>query len=374
MEDIRLERFYSIDALKCISIFIVVYFHTVTFNAVENINTSIWFLAFPRFIIPYFFIVSGFLFGEKIKNSLKKVDYFKAYTLSLIKLFGGWYIFYLIYEFVIGVVFTIIRGNSLKAQFVNFIKSLPNFSVLYYGSGDTAYHLWFLTALIWSIVILFIFIKFKKQSFLLLISFILNLLGLFGQSYSGIFHLPLDTTDALFFGLFYVTAGWYISSHYEKIKKIITRVKSITLCYLFLLSCTLQIAESLITFKLLDGTEGGIGYYLSTIPLTISLIMLVLKNKNFGQDTILIRLGRNTFGIYVTHMLFISLSYLTIHFFDLEELRTNKVFNLFLTLIIFVLSHYFYLITQNYREKINLLIFKEIPKIFKMMIMRKAKI
>ncbi|WP_251549828.1 acyltransferase family protein [Neobacillus muris] len=363
-------RIYSIDSMKCIAILIVVYFHTVTFNAAQSEEISFSLLAFPRFVIPYFFIVSGFLFGEKVKTNLKKFNYFKSYTFNLIRLFVGWYIFYLFYDLVIGIVFALVRGNSVKAAAVDYIKSLPDLSVIYYGVGDTAYHLWFLTALIWSIGILFLFISINKLHLLLFISFVLNLLGLFGQTYSGIFHLPIDTRDALFFGVFYVSLGSYISKHFERIKPIIDKVKSMTLLYLFLFSCVLQMIESYVTVKMLNGTQGGIGYYLSTIPLTVSLFTLLLKNKNFGKSTIMASIGANTFGIYVTHILFISMSYLTLHFFDLQKLRSHLVFNLVLTLIIFIVSHYYYLVAQNFSNGLRYVIMKEIPSIFKVMILK----
>lgn len=370
MEDNGLERIYSIDAVKCIAIFIVVYFHTTTFNVVQSDDISIWILAFPRFIIPYFFIVSGFLFGEKLKVNLNRINYFKTYTINLTRLFVGWYIFYLIYDLVIGVFIALARGYSLKAELISFFKLVPSLSFVYYGDGITAYHLWFLTALIWSIVILFIFIHYKKTGLLLIVSFVLNMIGLFGQSYSGIYHLPIYTRDALFFGLFYVTAGYCISSHYEKITKKITKMKSITFFHLFLLSSLLQIIESFITVKILHGTEGGIGYYISTVPLTFSLFLLVLKMKKLGSS-VLSGIGRNTLGIYVTHMLFISLFYLGLNFYDLEWLRNNMVFNLLLSLIIFALSYYFYRLTQDLRDKLSQLFFKVIPSMIKAVVMKK---
>jgi peptidoglycan/LPS O-acetylase OafA/YrhL len=179
------------------------------------------------------------------------------------------------------------------------------------------------------------------------------MVGLFGQTYSGIFYIPINTRDALFFGLFYVTLGCFFSFHIERIRQLNSRVKSKTLFTFFLLSCIFQMIESLVTVKWLNGTKGGIGYYVSTIPLSISLFMLILKNKGFGNQSILSRIGKNSLGIYVSHMLFISFSIWVIRFFNLQRLIGNIGFILFLTVFVFVFSHYFYIFTQSLKGRFN---------------------
>ncbi len=61
-------RNYAIDYMKFIAIYLVVCTHTIAFSgsAVTNqyMNTSL--NNFPRFVIPFFFMVSGFLFGMKM--------------------------------------------------------------------------------------------------------------------------------------------------------------------------------------------------------------------------------------------------------------------------------------------------------------------
>ncbi len=357
-----MERIQSIDSMKCIAIFIVVFFHTISFDGNVIEGSNIWLYAFPRFVIPFFFIVSGFLFGKKIRSHIDQENYFKAYILRLIRFFVCWYLFYMIYDFLIRIITAYYLGHDVKTAMFTYLTTLPKINVLYYGMGNTSYHLWFLTALIWSIIILFLFIKFKKLHFLLFISFILNMFGLFGQTYSGIFHLPIETRDALFFGLFYVTLGCFIAFNFEMVKQKISAIKSTIFLFLIILSSIIQIIESLITVLLFDGTKGGIGYYLSTIPLTISLFLLLIKNRNIVGPTWMTSFSKHIFGIYVTHLLFISLFVLGLHFFNTEWLRQYFAFNLLLTLIIIVVSHIFYTILQKMKYKMNLLIKKALWK------------
>jgi len=307
---------------------------------------------FPRFIIPFFFIVSGYLFGMKIKNRINQTFYFKRYSLKLIKIFISWYLLYFLFDFSMTVMYAFYKGIEIKSVMEEFFNSNINLGVIYYGEASASYHLWFLTALIWSISIMYIFIRLGKLKYLLIISLMFNILGLFGQTYSGIFYFSVETMDALFLGLFYTTAGCFIAYHIEKFKRHLIKISTLYIFFLFILSSLIQVLESYITVVQLDGTRGGVGYYLSTIPLTLSLFMLLLKNSQFGKRSVFTFVGKNTLGIYLTHMMFVGLAYYAIQFFNIEVFRKYLVFNLFLSLIIIMFSHYFYLFIQACKQKV----------------------
>ncbi|MBS4198428.1 acyltransferase family protein [Bacillus sp. FJAT-49732] len=64
-----MERIYSVDFLKGIAIVIVVFFHTMSHKAeLHGEFGSLLLYAFPRFVIPFFFIASGYFFGMKLKR------------------------------------------------------------------------------------------------------------------------------------------------------------------------------------------------------------------------------------------------------------------------------------------------------------------
>lgn len=339
--------------MKGIAIFIVVAFHTITFDGNNIRGGEIWLYAFPRFIIPFFFIVTGFLFGNKIKNHSNPKDYFKSYILILIKFFIGWHVLYIVYDVSIRVFYAVYKGEGIRAELVNYINIMPKLSTIYYGVGVTSYHLWYLSALIWSIGVIFLFVKWRKFNLLLIISLILNVIGLFGQTYTDIFYLPIDTRDALFFGLFYTSLGCYIAFHYNRIESFIEYTSSRALIAIFILSSFFQIAEGFVTVGIYDGATGGAGYYISTIPLTVSLFLLLLKNKDLGKRSLFTLLGRNVFGVYLVHMLFISVMVLTLHFFNLAWLRSYFVINLAFTVLIIVLSHIFFILIRSILLKVT---------------------
>ncbi|SDQ10112.1 acyltransferase [Virgibacillus salinus] len=352
-----MERYTTIDVVKCFAVFIVVCLHTVTYGYDWQSSEHISFIigVFPRWVIPFFFIVSGYFFGQKVMNNFTSKAYFSRYMFKLIGLFITWYLFYLIYDLILRAVLAIYMGLNVSSELNQYIKTFVNIDALYYGEGMTSYHLWYLTALIWSIVILYVFIRIRKLGLLLILGAILNIIGLFGQTYTSIFHLPIQTKDALFFGVFYTTLGCYIAFHYKWIMQKVRGIKSRYFIYLILLFSLIQVMERLITVFVLDGERTIGDYYLSTAPLTLCFLFIALKNKSIGPKTFIAKMGKNAVGIYVSHLFIISIAALSLNFMGLEYLRNNILFNLIFALVIFIFSYYFYKVFNLCLYRINLL-------------------
>lgn len=363
-----MERNYAIDYYKFYAIFFVVCIHTLPFNGIDILGVDGKYInfiinTFGRVSVPFFFVVSGFLFGQKIityNNNPKR--YFKKYILNLAKLFVSWYLFYFIFDSIIIILRAIVKGLNIKVALINYLNSELKLSVLYYGGGVTSHHLWYLIALIWSIFILFIFIRVKKLKFLLLVSLCLNIVGLFGQTYSGIFYLPIQTRDAVFFGLFYTTLGCYFAFNYDWLKQKIMRIRSIFIVVLFVLFSITQVLERLITVLIWNGEKGGVDYYISTIPITISLFLIVIKNGNLGKNSTLSKIGKNAVGIYLSHTLFISLTLLGFSFLGIEDVRKYGIFHLIFTPIVFFSAFSFCLMLQIIKKDVGGLFHKVISE------------
>ncbi|MFB4168910.1 acyltransferase [Virgibacillus sp. JSM 102003] len=353
-----MERNTTIDVVKFFAVFIVVCLHTVTFGYDWQSSQHIAFIigVFPRWVIPFFFIVSGYYFGQKMMNNLTPKAYFSRYMFKLIGLFFTWYLFYLIYDLILRAVLAIYMGLNVGSELNKYIKAYVNIDAIYYGEGMTSYHLWYLTALIWSIVILYVFIRIRKLGVLLILGANFNLIGLFGQTYSSIFHLPIHTTDALFFGVFYTSIGCYIALHYKWIMQKVSRVKSRYFIYLILLFSLIQVMERLFTVFVLDGEQTFGDYYLSTVPLTLCLLFITLKNTSIGQNSFIAKVGKNAVGIYVAHLFVISVLVLSINFVGLDYMRSNILFNLLFALVVFFTSYQFFILFNKFIFGIRLLV------------------
>lgn len=266
-----MERNYSIDFVKFFAIFAVVCIHTgtlsgVQFGAINGDEADFIIDILGRFAVPFFFVASGYLFIQKINtidSTKQQFTYFKKYTLKLAKLWTAWFAFYFMYDLAINYIETEKSVQALQAMFQEYLASYITWETLYYGAGHTQYHLWFLLALIWSTVILFIFTKFKLLRVLFIISLGLNIYGLFGQSYSSFFEVTLNTRDALFMGLFYTTLGGVVAKYAGHVKDFATKIPAFVYIGIIIVFSLVQVLEAYYTIKIMEGN--GQNYFLSTI-------------------------------------------------------------------------------------------------------------
>ncbi|WP_047983995.1 acyltransferase family protein [Ornithinibacillus californiensis] len=345
-----MERNYTIDYVKFIAVVLVVGVHTFTYNINWQDNLFIYGLIhyFPRWVIPYFFIVSGYLLGVKISFLKQRKDYLNQYLFKLVKLFVTWFFIYVLFDLMNRVVYSIYFDKNIWLEIMNYFHDFFRVTLLYDGVIGTGFHLWFLTALIWSILILYIFIYLDRVHFILLLGFLLNIIGLFGQTYGSIFQVSFDTRDALFFGLFYITLGYYIGSNNDAIINKCEKVKSRYLILIFILSSIMQVTEKVSIYHWFAATDGIGEYYLSTIPMTVSLFILVLKYRYLGKNNIIADLGGAAVGIYVAHMVILSTVILLMQFLNIDHWRENYIVNLVLVLIVIYISYYTYILINTF--------------------------
>lgn len=365
-----MERNYAMDYFKFFAIFSVVVIHTSPFRGlvfwgIDGKYISILITTFARFGVPFFFIISGFLFGQKLLTLTNTTVYFKNYFKKVVKLFIYWSLFFVVYGLGLSVLRALVKGIGVKTEVFNYLSNFvglkPMINYIFFGTSGApaSFHLWFLAALIWSILIVYIFIKINKLTLLLYISLFLNIIGLFGQTYPGlinfeIFDINIPTRSALFFGLFYMTLGSFCAFNYGRIKQIITKVKSSTLVVLFFIFSLTQIFERAIAEIFWAEEISATDYYLSTIFITICLFLFVIKNGHIGKGSILSKIGKNAVGIYVTHTFFTNLTFLVFGYLGVY-LRHYVIFHLLYTPLIFISAYLFYNLLQKVKQKIKML-------------------
>ncbi|USK34466.1 acyltransferase [Bacillus sp. F19] len=334
-----MERNYAIDFIKFFAIFAVVVIHTFPLDSqiglfiLDNLS---------RFAVPFFFVASGYLFGIKILNTRESVVYFKRYVIKIAKIYVCWLIFYTIYD-----VLVIYQSDSnVQQKLMKYFDEFTMLNLLYFGKGTSGYQLWFLTSLIWSIIILFIFYRLKKINVLLILSFILNIIGLFGQSYSMFCKISISTRDAIFFGLFYITLGFFFAFNSQIIKSL--KINANIYLYLFFVFSFLQVMEGYILEKLLSGSHGE--YFISTIFLTVFLFSFALNNKQLGKGLFITKVGSNALGIYIIHVFFIKIVEMGVNTWGLKSMTENLIWTLLYTLFIFFISYFAYSFLQYLKQ------------------------
>ena len=164
MTEAKKANYVWIDIIKLICAIFIVGIHTVLLNNQEN--TIQWYVMHIlfRFAVPFFFISSGFLFGKKYVTNPEAL---KENSINQIKRllipFIFWMLVSLPYEIMT------IRGRNAFIILIKIIKD-----AIFYPWGA----LWFLLAVIESIIIEYFFLKKNKLNLAVLLSIFLYIFGL----------------------------------------------------------------------------------------------------------------------------------------------------------------------------------------------------
>jgi hypothetical protein len=202
-------------------------------------------------------------------------------------------------------------------------------------------------ALALSVFILYLFTKTKSNTtILLVISMLLNLVGLFGlwQPYSVyVMIIPLFPRMALFFGLFYVTLGYYIGENYDLLRSKTKSVNYLTATLVCLVLMVIERAWFVINYKVTTGE-----FFFFNIPLAFFLMMYIIEKNESFSESFMTKIGRNVLGIYVFHILLVVIfKNCILLFFKPPESYMTDLLSLALTIPIIYLSYRGYLLLEK---------------------------
>lgn len=308
------EKYYILDILKFImSLFIVLLHSTNTISGSEDAIS--FFNEYPIYYIlstiisrvgvPCFFIISGFLFFNKIKyKELKDQDFYCIKYCQRNLLY--WFIASLCY-----IPFWLIlkKGTTLTVNI--FIKDF-----FFWG---ICFHLWYLLGVVIAISVVYILYRFKiKNIYIFIISLFLYLIGLFGSSKFSFLDgtILVNIIDVLLKvfltfrnGLFAGTVFIFIGKYLSEIK--ILKMDSKKRVYHILLFVTLLF---LLIFDIIKSENKMSDLNLLLIPLSYVLLRLILSfNISDNMEKICNLFRKISFYIYLIHpyiylFLFISIN------------------------------------------------------------------
>jgi surface polysaccharide O-acyltransferase-like enzyme len=296
------ERIDSLDTLKGLAIFFVVFIHSQPFfssNQYAELFTYI-IANLSRLAVPAFFLTSGFLLSLKLKEKGK--DYEKE---ELEKI-GRYYIIaslaYLPFSIGAGylqeqrIITDVIR--PLGPQLTG-LEGLFNFLYLGKGIGD---FLWFFPALFFSIALIHLFYKHERVKELLIGSIILHSVSILSNAYQ-IIDLPIPVEDTLFFGLVFTTSGFVIGK--KKLKELRSGNTFLILFIFFFLFHQAERAFITFTVNPLDVYYWNPyfwgPYSFFTAPMAVTFFLYVLNRPKWGKKTRLENYGRHSLLGYLIH-------------------------------------------------------------------------
>ena len=296
------ERIHSLDTVKGIALTGVFFLHArwmykgsgVLLEDIIEFNL----FTISRLAVPIFFLTSGYLLYMKL-DKLDKTEG-RKYTRDFLSKIGKTYLAATAIYYVLNVVLAGLNSYLNLEPITNWIviKTAPEeviWNLLYTGQLGAG-HIWFMTALFYSILSIYLAYRYGHFLKLLIASAGFHLVGILSRTYN-LAELPIPRDDALFFGLFFTAAGFYINRENlwsEKSRK-----------YLFhtaLLANIVHILERIFISRQL-GYEPFFwnNYSLMTSVAAITLFLYFLNRKDFGKESVFNRYGKNTLWIYLVH-------------------------------------------------------------------------
>lgn len=288
-------RNYLLDYYKILLAIFVVGIHTSILTEYSKPLSFLFNLGLFRIAVPTFFLINGYY----LFSALSTIQTLKRYVVRVLTLYIFWMALYF-------PIYIYTHEFSTK-------NIIWGFVILLYGYG----HLWYLTALIGGVILLF-YLKNKYNSkTILFLSFTLYFIGSIielGQGYlstinrtflTEILELQIWKLNFIFFAFPFIAIGYYMRNDLYKFNRRI---------YLWIAILVFTI-ELLISYYYFTHGRNMLFNLIILTPLILSNLMtLNLSNKyNVGSNKYLEKLPNSIFYVHGIPNFFISLIYKNIN-------------------------------------------------------------
>lgn len=286
-------KILGFDVLKLSLALIVVVTHVIQgYYGTDSVPYFISVHWLSKFVIPCFFMMSGYLLFRSMELTQINMRAIIKYTSKIFKLYIIWSVIYL----PINIYGWLTNELSFTADMIVYIRN--------FLFASNIEHLWYLPALIIAVLIVAVALKSKmKLKVLLAISFPLYLLGIIGDNnlvkqiipiagdvfdaYSSVF---VTTRNGLFYGVFFTALGVYCA-------KTKARTSKVWLIVVFLGSFAAMLGEGFLL--------RSVNMLVFTVPASYALFRLVETAALKGKPEFYETLRSYSSLIYYSHMVFV---------------------------------------------------------------------
>ncbi|WP_153147945.1 acyltransferase [Dechloromonas sp. H13] len=308
----------SVDLVKTLAIICVISGHAVLmddtelFRAYMKWEDGIWqnlvflFSQAARFSVPCFFVLSGYLWGQKANKGVNLAPASPVVVKRAKRIFFVFVAWSAIYLFPFDLVPKMFVDGPvwpLKVAYWRFIDHVANpMRLMLQG---TRVHLWYLIALLWALAITSLFASRNHIRTLIAVSVTLYIIGVFGKAYANTglgFHSQVDTRNGPFFSTVFFVSGYLISQMRPN------GSWALKGSMIFLLGFTLHLTELYILWR-----EYGINlmqdYVFGTYLMGLGAAMVALSNHSMmvNKSSTISVIGTFSLGIYAIHFIFVDL-------------------------------------------------------------------
>lgn len=308
-----MDRKISVDLFRFIAIIGVIAIHSAPFSLPSYAEQNNYKYAYvlinqmARFAVPFFFIISGFFWGVKIRKEQSVSDIAMPTIKKITFLFVIWSLIYLFpFNF---------YGMSIQAIYLSLYENIMMafnhpLNILLHGTSG---HLWFLSGLVFCLIVSSLFAYFKCFKLLIFISLLLYTIGVvirvYYASIEGLSE-SISIPNIPFFTLIFFVSGYCLSG----IKA--TYTWAVYGVVLAILGAAVHFYEVYWLWSVYDVNPGAHSFVFGTYFFGLGIALIALSNHPLLQVKLLGKLGGFTLGIYVIHMIFIDLLKPLDHYFN----------------------------------------------------------
>ena len=294
------KRQTGLDLLKCICAFLVVCIH-VPFN----FKGGEYFLLLTRIAVPSFFMISGFFYDFIVQH---KKEFHQIKKVFILVVSTG------ILYFIWNIIRHLINGNSIS-HFLKSTFTIDNlFRYLFFNRAIVGGHLWYLAALLYTLIIVALFRKLGALKLLYILSPLLIAADIIFGTYANVIFgrtfWYFYFRNYLFVGIPYFILGHLINIYRERIKAFFGSRSPIPfLCISSVVFCGVSFVEYYLLNKArLDGSREN---YIGTVFFTLSVFLIFAvfyNNTGSRAESFFSYIGQiQSSSIYIYHPIVIKL-------------------------------------------------------------------
>ncbi len=303
-----MSRIQGIDTIRVFAILAVIAIHTAPFGgsdytgAYQYLHIAI--TQGARFAVPFFFVVSGYFFGIKVK----KRDSVLPISLDIVKrLFLIWAFWSLIYILPYDLFSAFKQGllGPLKVVYLNLI-GIANNPIQFLFEGSKV-HLWFVVSLALSVMITAVYLRFRQSRSivpLVIFAILLYVFGLCAKAYSetpiGI-NIEFNTRKGPFFSTIFFVTGYALSQCKLESRHFSYGLVAMATGYVIHFSEIYYLNSVYHVWPALHD------YVFGTYLEGLGAALMAFSNHSLLKLDHLSRIGKYTLGIYAIHFIFVDI-------------------------------------------------------------------
>lgn len=256
-----------------------------------------------RFAVPFFFVISGYFWGTKVQNGHSIDTISTKMIFRLLFLFLIWSFIYFLPCIDMSAMRQYGVLGPIKIVYWSLVRltTFDNINVLFEG---TKVHLWFLTALIYSISLSYFCIKRNMHTTLVIVALALYVVGMLAGSYShciaGVCTV-INTRNGPFLGTLFFVSGYYLSTHKPTCRWLFIGTSILAF------GIIIQFAEVYLLYTFYGVKPDSHDYVFGTYLMGMGVSMMALSNHNLFKYNTVSGIGKFTLGIYLVHFIYVDL-------------------------------------------------------------------